>query len=487
MSKFTVLVYLLVHGLAAAAWAADKPAPESAPAARVATHHTLVLGDRRLEYDAIAETLPVTDAKGETIASIFTVSYLAGGHRPVTFAFNGGPGAASVFLHLGALGPRVLDTPATGAVPPPPPRLVDNPSSWLAFTDLVFIDPVGTGFSRGIGKDKNPDKRFWDVDADLKSLGAVIRLWLTRHRRWDSPVYLAGESYGGFRAAVLARQLPRDDGIAVSGLVLVSPALDLSLLRRSERDLLAAAFELPSYAACVPGEGGDLAAVEHFALSDYLVGLAGMKGEPPAGDPFIKRVAATIGLPAGIIRRHRGRISPHRFAREIRRSARQIVSLYDGTVGRPARADDDAAGDPVLDPAIAAYTAAFNTYLAEVLDYHTDLTYRVLPREISQKWNWEGERAGEGGLGLAMNSLQQALLQHPGLKLLIVNGRDDLVTPYLGSRWLVDQLEVPQGVRADIHLRVYEGGHMMYMRPASRAALARDAAELYGAAAAPSR
>ena len=324
------------------------------------------------------------------------------------------------------------------------------------------------------------------IGADLGSLRAVIRLWLSRHQRWDSPVYLVGESYGGFRAAALARELPQEDGIDISGLVLVSPALDLSLLRDSERDLLAAAFELPSYAASA-GEH-DLAAVERFALSNYLVGLAGLKGEPPAGDPFIARLAGMIGLPADLVRRHRGRISPHLFVRELRRSQREIVSLYDGTVARPAQAANDEAGDPVLDPAIAAFTAAFNTYLAQSLDYHTDLAYRVLPHDVSREWNWEGERSGRrGGLGLAMNSLQRALLQHPGMKVLIANGRDDLVTPYLGSRWLIDQLELPPAVRADIRLRIYEGGHMMYMRPSSRAALARDAAELYGAPAGPSQ
>ncbi len=219
----------------------------------MATRHAILLGDRRIEYDAVAETLPLTDAKGATTATVFTISYLTdaapGRERPVSFVFNGGPGAASVFLHLGALGPRVMETPANGAVPSPPVRLVDNPATWLDFTDLVFIDPVGTGFSRGKGKEENPDKPFWDVRADIASLGTVLRLWLTRHDRWSSPIFLVGESYGGFRAATMAQALPHDVGVTVSGLVLISPALDLSALHQDERDLLAAAFFLPSYAA----------------------------------------------------------------------------------------------------------------------------------------------------------------------------------------------------------------------------------------------
>jgi carboxypeptidase C (cathepsin A) len=496
MAKIAAIVTLLLITLGASGVSAQERADSELPA-RVATHHAIGLGDRRLEYDAIAETLPLTDAKGTATATVFTIAYLTaapGRERPISFVFNGGPGAASVFLHLGALGPRVMETPANGTVPGPPVRLVDNPATWLGFTDLVFVDPVGTGFSRGKGKEENPDKPFWDVRADTTSLGTVIRLWLTRHERWASPIFLVGESYGGFRAATLAQTLPRDVGVTVNGLVLLSPALDLSALHQDERDLLAAAFFLPSYAATAaiyaPRPDRDRAGVERFALSDYLVGLAGLKGEPPPGDPFITKVADIAGLSEDVVRRHRGRIPRHIFAHEIRRTAGEVVSLYDSTIVRPARPDEreDDAADPVLQPAIAAYGAAFNAYAADALGYHTDLAYRVLSPEISRQWNWQSERQG-GGLGLAMSSLETALLQHPATKVLVANGRYDLVTPYLTSRWLVDQLGVPPALRAGIRLRVYEGGHMMYMRPDSRLLLSRDAAELYGAlnAAAPSQ
>jgi carboxypeptidase C (cathepsin A) len=474
-------------------WAEEKPNGDLP--ARVATHHTMGLNERRLDYEAVAETLPVTDAKGNTTASIFTVSYLTdgenGSERPVSFVFNGGPGAASVFLHLGALGPQILETPESGAVPRPPVRLVDNPATWLGFTDLVFVDPVGTGFSRGKGKEENPDKPFWDVRADIASLGSVVRLWLTRHQRWTSPVYLVGESYGGFRAAAMAQTLPHDVDVIVKGLVLVSPALDLSTLHQTERDLLAAAFLLPSYAATAAAyeagsAGVDIAEAERFALSDYLVGLAALKGQPTAGDPFFARVAQIAAVPTDIVRRYRGRIPRHIFAREIRRNQGEVVSLYDSTIVRPAGPEGGegagGASDPVLQPAVAAYGTAFNAYLVEALGVHTDQPYRVLPHDVSQQWNWQGERQ-QGAEGLAMSSLEAALLEHPTTKVLIVNGRYDLVTPYLSSRWLVDQLEIPAATRAGLQLRVYDGGHMVYMRPQSRMLLARDAAELYGAAA----
>ena len=326
--------------------------------------------------------------------------------------------------------------------------------------------------------------RVWDVHADLDSLGAVIRLWLTRHERWPSPVYLVGESYGGFRAAALASSLPHDVDVTVSGIVLISPALDMSALHPSERDLLAAGFFLPTFAATaaalrLPETGADLAAVERFALSDYLIGLAGLPAQPPAGNPFLDRVAKLTGLSEDIVRRYRGRVPSHVFAREILRAQGEAVSLYDGTIVRPAPADDrGGAGDPLLRPAAADFGAAFNTYVATALGYHTDQPYRVLAGNVAREWNWDGE-SHEGGTSLPMASLEAALIAHPGTKVLIVNGRYDLVTPYLSSRWLVDQLPVPPATRAQIRLAVYQGGHMMYLRPASREALARDAAQLY--------
>src|SRR5436190_813295 len=217
MIKGLVGALVLAVGIALAAHADDKPAaPSTEPPAHVETRHSAILGERHVDYRAVAETIALSNDKGETNASLFTISYIAdapaGQARPTAFVFNGGPGAAAVFLHLGALGPRVVDGPASGAVSDPPIKLADNPDSWLAFTDLVFIDPVGTGFSRGKGKDENPDKPFWNVRNDLNSLGAVVRRWLTRYDRWSAPVYLVGESYGGLRVAALARTLARDVG-----------------------------------------------------------------------------------------------------------------------------------------------------------------------------------------------------------------------------------------------------------------------------------
>ncbi len=508
---FAVVAALLLAAASPAAHAADKPAPaKPAPKpaavglqlpARVETRHTITLSGQPLNYRAIAETFALHDRKGAVTASIYTVSYVAdvtgGARRPVAFVVNGGPGAASAYLHLGALGPRILETPGDGSVPSPPYRLVDNPSSWLAFTDLVFIDPVGTGFSRGEADDKDkgkdggdPGKPFWNVRSDLDSLAAVVRLWLTRHERWSSAVFVVGESYGGYRAAALSHILVEDVGVTPSGVVMISPALDYTLLRSGITNLMPAAFELPSYAATAdalagkPAAPDDLAKVEHFALGDYLTGIAGMTGLPPESDKLIARIAAITGLSPDVVARERGRVPSGVFVRELRRDRHELLSLYDGTVERATRGNpyDDDGGDPVLGPATAAFTAAFDAYAPEVLGYHTELPYRVLARDVNRQWEWKGAEKGEGGLGLALTSLEQALLAHPQTKVLIVNGRTDLVTPYLGSRWLIDQLSLPQSVRAAIELRVLNGGHMMYLRHDSLAALSRDAAALFAEA-----
>jgi carboxypeptidase C (cathepsin A) len=269
--------------------------------------------------------------------------------------------------------------------------------------------------------------------------------------------------------------------------VLISPALDPLIMNPDSTSLILGATELPSFAATVAAFAGDAkfdpAPVEQFALSDYLVGLATMKGVPPPGDPFIAKVAGMIGLPDDIVRRERGWVGYQVFAHELRRDENQVLSAYDATITRPALAGpwDPTAGDPILDNSIAAFTAAFNAYAPDGLGYRSELQYRVLQLSIVHQWGFDGSREGQDGLGLALSGLQTVLLEHPATKVLIVHGRYDLVTPYLASRWLVDQLAIPPAVRDAIRLAVYDGGHMMYLRPQSRIALAADVAALFAA------
>lgn len=458
------------------------PAPASAS-------RSLVLNGAPFRYQAEAGTLPLRDGSGATTAALFYVAYLAepAAHdrpvtdRPITFVFNGGPGAASAYLNLGGLGPRILAMPGDGTVPGPPARLVDNPDTWLASTDLVFVDPVGTGYSRGA--DPKDEDHFWGVKADESAMAAFIRLYLERAGRMTAPIFLAGESYGGFRAALLARTLPQESGIGPSGIILISPALEFSLLfGADDTALLPTALALPSLAAAtlarqgVPGAAipARLAPVETYATGDYLVALAA--GPEAAAQRAGERVAAATGLPVDLVRRHFGRVPAGLYVKQA--DPGHVLSLYDAAVAGP---DPDPAAatargpDPVLDRTVALWTSAMVDEL-HGLGYRTDVSYRLLNREIAGRWDYGSSPQNQGYAGV-MDDLQRARTLNPRLGVLIANGVTDLVTPYMLSRYLVGQQTPLPGARP-IRTRAYPGGHMVYLRAESRTALAADAAAL---------
>ncbi len=471
----------------------ERPAPAGGvlsllPPPQVTTH-SITLAGRKLDFQAKAGTLSLLSAKGEVTAEIFYTAYTlqpAGAvkQRPITFVFNGGPGAASAYLHLGAIGPRIVATSADGEFLPPPQRLIDNPDSWLDMTDLVFVDPVGTGYSREApGQDT---KAFWGVEQDASSVGAFIRLYLAQNGRTGSPLFLAGESYGGFRAALLAKTLQEDVGLSPSGVVLISPALEFMLVRPDQFDQLHWALELPSLAAArlkADGIAGEalkdrLAEVEHYALGDYLTALT--SGLEQGGKLASGRVSEITGLPLDLVQRNFARVPTGLFAREFERAKGKVLSPYDAMIGTADIAPEAAriAGpDPVLDRSVPVLTSAFVAYARDELNYRTDVSYRLLNGEIGR--NWDYGTSGQGYAGV-MNDLQRARSLNPALGVVIVNGYTDLVTPYLASRYLVNQLPSLAGAKP-IRLDVVEGGHMMYLRPDGRRALKEAASELYQA------
>ncbi|MGE0225978.1 MAG: hypothetical protein AB7S57_22100, partial [Acetobacteraceae bacterium] len=344
------LAWLMLWAGAVPALAQDAAAPEARPDAKAApasqpthalpadstTHHTLDLRDRALAFTATAGSIRLFNLQGAPQADIAYVAYRldadAPAQRPVTFVVNGGPGASSAWLHLGALGPWRLPIGDGAIRPSADPRVIPNPDTWLDFTDLVFIDPVGTGYSRAVGGSEDVRKRFWSVEGDIQSLGAFIRRWLQQTGRITSPKYIAGESYGGFRGPRLVRALQSEQGIGVWGMVLVSPALDLNE-RAAALDPMSAAGRLPSMVAAARGFRADvsrdaLADAEAYAASDYLLDLIRGPGDPQAVARIAQHVAALTGLDPDLIRRHHGRLSRDAFLRALAPEGR-VASVYD--------------------------------------------------------------------------------------------------------------------------------------------------------------
>jgi carboxypeptidase C (cathepsin A) len=450
----------------------------------------VTVGGQEIAYTATAGTLPLRDEKGERLADIFYVAFLRDGvadpaRRPVTYAFNGGPGAASAYLDIGALGPRAIDFGPPGRLPPAGDQVADNPDTWLPFTDLVFIDPVGTGYSRGAGPTDEVAKHYWGVKQDLETLGQIIRLHLTRMGRLAAPVYLVGESYGGFRAARLAHQLASEQGIAPAGVLMISPVIEFKLMSGDALDVLPWALRLPSYAAVALEAKGPLAPdalqdIERYALGDYLTTIAAGPTDPQATQLLYDRVAQLTGLPESTVARWQGRVPLGAYVKAFHRSTGRLVSRYDGTVAIPdpdprsSRSDDD----PILEGSIAPFTRAFVAYARDELGFRTELSFELLSHEVGRHWDWSGS-GGRNGAGAA-DALHRALALQPKLHALVAHGLTDLQTPYMMSRYVVDHL--PAELRRRVALKLYEGGHMMYLRTGSRHQLREDAQAFYGMA-----
>ncbi len=443
------------------------------------TEHSIDTSKGRLAYTTTAGTLALYDQSGEQNASIFYTAYIAksgGQNRPLTFVFNGGPGAASAFLHLGLVGPRILDFGA-GGHDAAHARLHDNPDTWLDFTDLVLIDPVGTGWSRAAKADEA--KQFWNVSSDAESMAKVVALYVSKNNRTSSPKYLLGESYGGFRAAKTARALQREQGIVIDGIVMLSPLLEGWLTFGDDQSALRAALELPSLAATELERKHAftleaLASAEKFSMTEYLTTLAGPPLQGEAARVFYTRVAQITGLPIDTIGHQRGFVSDN-YVKTLRKG--KIVSRYDASfaVDDPFPERRGPHGpDPVLDGAARAYGGAFSAYAHNELAFDTTMTYRLLAGDVTQQWDWKGGRAQIG----VDADLSVLLSFSRSFRLLVANGYFDLVTPYATTRYVLDHLP-PADPPGRAELKLYRGGHMFYMDPQSRKAFSTDAAEFY--------
>jgi len=459
-----------------------------------AAHSTgsVTLGGRKFDYDVQAAFVPVAPGGlGEPEAVIMTTAYQLKGagaaHRPVCFAFNGGPGSASIWLHLGALGPKRVVVPDDGSMPQAPYGVEDNPHSWFEHFDLVFIDPPHTGWS--LTANDAARKKMLSVDGDIDALAEVMRLWLTRHKRWGSPVYLAGESYGTTRGAGLANKL-QDLGVVLSGLILVSCAMDLQSIVFAPANDLPYALFLPAFANVAQYHGllqgpqaaspaAARAAAEAYVQEDYAAVLqAGSRLTDKQRGRAAKRIAELTGLSRELVEEKNLRIADHTYFFEALRHKGLIVGRLEGRSTGPMAASRGREWefDPGIEAIAAPYTMAAMGYFSEQLGLAFEQRYEVLARDVNRGWNWNRGDSSRMGFTSTSPDLAMALRRNSNLKVLAASGRYDLGTPYSASDWSLAQLNVPADVMARVQHRYYDAGHMMYTRQADLVQMKADLA-----------
>ena len=447
------------------------------------TKQTITVNGRTLAFTATAGSLRLFNGRGEPSADIaYTAYHLDGADthsRPVTFFINGGPGAASAYLQLGCAGPWRLSIEGDAAVSSASPELKPNAETWLDFTDLVFIDPVDTGYSRFVSNDEDVRKRFFSVDGDVNALAVTIRRYLEKTDRLLSPKFIVTESYGGIRGPKIVRELQTEQGVGVSGLILVSPLLDFREFGGTS--LMQYVISLPSMAAIArqakhPVTRADMADVEAYARGDFLTDLIKGEADREATTRLADSVSALTGIEQTVTRRLAGRLHVSEFRREFDRRDGKVTGRYDGSVlGFDPDPDSSEGhfGDPSGDPLIAPLTSAAVDLTMHTLNWRPDGPYHLLNGSVEHSWDF-----GRGiNPAQSISELRQILASDPKLKLLVGHGLFDLATPYFGSKIRLDQL--PAYASPDrMKLVVYPGGHMFYSREASRQAFRSEAEAL---------
>ncbi len=446
------------------------------------THHSIVVDGKTVEYDAVVGSIILRDKDQKPIAEVYYTSYTRTGvkdesKRPIMFSYNGGPGSSSFWLHMGIMGPRRVVTTTTDHMPPAPYRIVDNQYTLLDRTDIVMVDPVGTGFSHPLGDASG--SQFWGVDEDARSLTQFIQRFLSQHDRWNSPKYLLGESYGTMRSAMLASTLQRAN-IDLNGVVLLSTVLDLRTLIFSPGDDLAYVVNLPSYAAvawyhhALPGARPPelepfLREVEAFAMGEYATDL--LKGGALDSIERVRvldRLHAYTGLSRGFLNDADLRVTAPEFEKELLKEKGEVLGRLDARFTGPT--GDLLQRTPVQDPQSSAissaYAAAWNTYLREELGYDGKREY--VPSGDVRPWDWKHGRDsgfGQSGFTNVGPDLAGAMERNPKLQILLLCGLYDLATPYFAASWTMDHLGLPADLRKNIQRVDFASGHMVYVNP----------------------
>ena len=510
---FAVLALLAFAGLPAAATAQNRRSPTPMPSEAAApekgkdkdkdkekkeeekppsiTHHTMTLGGKPFAYTATAGYMPMKDENGKLKANIFYVAYTKDGasnQRPMTYAFNGGPGSSSVWLHLGAIGPKRVLLTDEGWAPPPPYRLVDNEQTWLAFTDVVFIDPVTTGFSRPAEGEKA--EQFHGLEEDLQSVGDFIRLWTTRYGRWASPKFLAGESYGTTRAAGLSGYLQNRHGMYLNGIVLMSTILNFQTARFDVGNDLPYVLFLPSYTAAAwyhKKLAADLAASlpkaleesEKFASGAYTLALGkGANLSAAERQQTVQELARLTGLSAEFVDEHDMRLALQDFNRELLRKERRVVGRLDGRFAAPERGGDGISSDPSYAAIYGPFAAMLNDYVKNELKYENDLPYEILTDRV-RPWSYA---TYENRYVNVAERLRGAMTQNPALKVFVAAGYYDFATPYFAAQYTFDHMGLDPSLQKNIHVEHFAAGHMMYIHKPSLEKLTKDVAAFYAGA-----
>jgi carboxypeptidase C (cathepsin A) len=458
----------------------------------VTTHHTVTVKRRKLAYTAQAGHMVLrkeTDTDGKSDghvakAEVFITSYTLDdadpGSRPVTFAFNGGPGSSSIWLHMGLFGPRRVISGDVNDPAPPPYTLVDNPETLLAHSDLVFIDPVSTGYSRAANGEKAKD--YHGFTPDIESVGEIIRLWTSRNERWLSPKFVAGESYGTLRAAGLAAHLQERHGLYLNGILLISSVLDMGTIRFHEGNDAPYSLFVPTYAAIAHYHGfhGDrplddvLADAEDFAARDLPWALArGARLSAAERTEIVATLASLTGLSESYVDRVDLRIEHVRFYTELLRDKGLITGRMDGrfTTWEPDGGREQMSDDASISRIIGAYAAGFNHYIRAELGYANDLPYEILSTDVNRAWSYT---EFEGRQVSVTESLSEAMRANPHLKVHVAFGHYDGATPYFAAEHVLAHLAIPEELRENIDSAYYPAGHMMYVHEPSRIQQSKD-------------
>jgi carboxypeptidase C (cathepsin A) len=442
----------------------------------VATHHQITVDGKLLKYTATAGRLPIKRGDGKIEAEMFYVAYSLDGQdaakRPLTFAFNGGPGSASIWLHMGALGPKRVVLAADGFMPPAPYRMEDNPYTLLDKSDLVLIDAIGTGFSRAA--DAELMKKFWGVKGDIEAFSEFIRLYISRNERWSSPLSIFGESYGTTRAAGIAGYLA-DRGISFNGITLLSMVLNFETLEDTKTNDQPYIFLIPSYTMIAgyhhklaPDLAGDMKRArqesEQWAFGEYAQALAkGDALEPPEREKIIEQMAHYTGLSKEVIDEANLRVDVAKFTHYLLIDQKLRVGRLDGryTGPDPNGLLDTRSYDPTGSATQPPFTSVFNNYLRTEMEYKVDMPYYVMARDAGfDKWDWGSAIEGFPDTASAM---RQAIVKNPYLKILVMEGYYDLATPYFAANYTIQHLDLPSKYRDNISYATYDSGHMVYL------------------------